>query len=69
MEKLKLLTNLDLKLSTDIVPSRREFHRLIVCGKKENIHTYIHTYILYWISSLSRALPPSILTTNYMNIS
>ena len=33
------------------------------------IHTYIHTYILYLNSSLSRALPPSILTTNYMNIS
>ena len=32
-------------------------------------HTYIHTNILYLNSSLSRALPPSILTTNYMNIS
>ena len=31
--------------------------------------TYIHTYILYLNSSLSRALPPSILTTKYMNIS
>ena len=31
--------------------------------------TYIDTYILYLNSSLSRALPPSILTTTYMNIS
>ena len=30
---------------------------------------YIHTYTLYLNSSLSRALPPSILTTKYMNIS
>ena len=37
MEKLKLLTNLDLKLSTDILPSRRELHSLIVRGKKENL--------------------------------
>ena len=33
------------------------------------VTTYIHTYILYLNSSLSRALPPSILTTNYMNVS
>jgi len=33
------------------------------------IHTYKHTYILYLNSSLTRALPLSILTTNYMNIS
>ena len=33
------------------------------------LHTYIHTYILYLNSSLSWALPPSILATNYMNIS
>ena len=37
MEKLKLLTNLELKLSTDIVPSRKEFHSLIIRGKKENL--------------------------------
>ena len=35
MEKLKLLTNLNLKLSTGIVPSKSEFHPLIVRGKKE----------------------------------
>ena len=35
MEKLKLFTNLNLKLSTGIVPSKREFHLLIVRGKKE----------------------------------
>ena len=36
MEKFKLLNNLNLKLSTNIAPSRREFHPLIVRGKKEN---------------------------------
>lgn len=36
-KNLKLLTNLNSKLSTGIVPSRREFHPLIVCGMKENI--------------------------------
>ena len=37
MEKLKLLTNLELKLSTDIVPLREEFHSLIIREKKENL--------------------------------
>ena len=40
MEYQKLLTNLDLKLSMDVVftiSSGREFHSLIVCGKKENL--------------------------------
>ena len=36
-KKLKLLINLDIKLSTDIVRSRREFHSLIVPEKKENV--------------------------------
>ena len=35
MKKLKLFTNLNLKLSTGIVPLKREFHPLIVRGKKE----------------------------------
>ena len=34
-----------------------------------NVTNYTHAYILYLNSSLSRALPSSILTTNYMNIS
>ena len=57
----KLLTNLDPKISTDVVftiSSGREFHSLIVYGKKENLKTSYFSIVAVTLRRRSNYLGP-----------